>query len=118
VDLQAAASHRRYDIDGLSLDGPYWSASLVLPFPVFDGLRTPGHMAQARSDLRTLEIDGVQLRDEVALEVRTAPNAVEEARGVESAQVGLLQVESNLAGARRDRMVAAVMLQRVLGIPP
>jgi HAE1 family hydrophobic/amphiphilic exporter-1 len=86
----------------------------------------------------------------VALEVRTALGAVEEARGIESAlagtadqarrllkmaedgyelgvttfldvedaQLGLLQAETNLAGARRDRLVAEVTLQQVQGVMP
>ena len=150
LDLHAAAGKRAYDIDGLKAEGPYWSAALAVSFPIFDGLRTRGHVAQARSDLRTLGIDEARLRDQVALEVRTSLNAVQEARAIEAAlagtaeqarrllkmaedgyglgvttfldvedaQVGLLQAETNLAGARRDRLVAEVTLQRVQGVVP
>ena len=37
---------------------------------------------------------------------------------VEDAQLGLLQAETNLAGARRDRLVAEVTLQQVQGVMP
>jgi HAE1 family hydrophobic/amphiphilic exporter-1 len=150
LDLHATAGQRAYNIDGLNADGPYWSAALAFSFPIFDGMRTRGQVAQARSDLHTLEIDEARLRDRVALEVRTALGAVEEARGIEAAlagtaeqarrllqmaedgyelgvttfldvedaQLGLLQAETNLAGARRDRLVAEVTLQQVQGVMP
>ena len=150
LDLHATAGKRSYNIDGLNAEGPYWSAALAFSFPIFDGLRTRGQVAQARSDLHTLAIDEARLRDRVALEVRTALGAVEEARGIEAAlagtaeqaqrllkmaedgyglgvttfldvedaQVGLLQAETNLAGARRDRLVAEVTLQQVQGVMP
>ncbi len=150
LDLQATAGKRAYNIDGMNAEGPYWSAALAFSFPIFDGLRTRGQVAQARSDLHTLEIDEARLRDRVALEVRSALNAVEEARGIEAAlagtagqarrllkmaedgyglgvttfldvedaQLGLLQAETNLAGARRDRLVAEVTLQQVQGVMP
>jgi HAE1 family hydrophobic/amphiphilic exporter-1 len=150
LDLHATAGKRAYNIDGMTADGPYWSAALAFSFPIFDGMRTRGQVAQARSDLHTLEIDEARLRDRVALEVRTALGAVEEARGIESAlagtadqarrllkmaedgyelgvttfldvedaQLGLLQAETNLAGARRDRLVAEVTLQQVQGVMP
>ncbi len=88
VDLAAAWGQRRYEIEGLAVDGPYWSAGLTMSFPIFDGLRTRGRVAQARSDLRISEVDEAQLRDRITLEVRTAVNAVEEARGIEVALAG------------------------------
>jgi HAE1 family hydrophobic/amphiphilic exporter-1 len=88
LDLQAAYGQREYDIDGFTADGPYWSAGLYVSFPIFDGLRTRGKVAQARSDARAVEIEEARLRDLIALEVRTAVHAVEEARGIEAALAG------------------------------
>jgi HAE1 family hydrophobic/amphiphilic exporter-1 len=102
VDLFGAYGHRAYEIDGTSVDGLYWSAGLAVSFPIFDGLRTRGHVAQARSDLRSLEIDEAQLRERIALEVRTALNAVEEARGIEAALVGTVEQARRLLRMAED----------------
>jgi HAE1 family hydrophobic/amphiphilic exporter-1 len=102
VDLHGAYGHRAYEIDDTSVDGQYWSASLAVSFPIFDGLRTRGHVAQARSDLRTIEIDEAQLREQIALEVRTALNAVQEARGIEAALVGTVEQARRLLRMAED----------------
>ncbi|HPD73223.1 MAG TPA: TolC family protein [Candidatus Krumholzibacteria bacterium] len=102
LDLLGAYGHREYEIDGQSVDGPYWSASLALSFPIFDGLRTRGRVAQARSDLRSAQIDASQLRDRIALEVRTAVNAVNEAREIEGALAGTVEQAQRLLRMAED----------------
>lgn len=63
-------------------DGLAWSAGIYLSFPFFDGLRSSGKVQQARSDLRTKRIEELKLRDSIALDVRTALNALVEAADV------------------------------------
>ena len=52
--------------------GAAWNVGLYLSFPFFDGFRTSGRVAQARSDLRTKQIEETKLLDSIALEVRQA----------------------------------------------
>jgi HAE1 family hydrophobic/amphiphilic exporter-1 len=88
LDLQAAYGRREYEIDGRVAAGPAWSAGINLSFPIFDGLRTRGRVAQAKSDLRRLEISAARQRDAIVLEVRNAVHAVEEAREIAKALAG------------------------------
>ncbi|HUK12123.1 MAG TPA: efflux RND transporter permease subunit [Thermoanaerobaculaceae bacterium] len=78
LDLQASYGLRNLDVLGESSRGKTWNAGLVLSFPFFDGLKTRAKVAQARSDLRTSELAEAQLRDSIALEVRTAVDSVAE----------------------------------------
>jgi outer membrane protein len=58
---------------------PIWTAGLYITFPFFDGLRTQGEIAQAKSDLNTLKIEEAKLIDSIVLQTREAVNAVMEA---------------------------------------
>jgi outer membrane protein TolC len=60
-------------------DGRTWVAGLFATWPLFDGMRTRGRVAQARSDRNTLRIEEAQLLDAIALQVRDAVNAVQDA---------------------------------------
>jgi HAE1 family hydrophobic/amphiphilic exporter-1 len=51
---------------------------VFMTFPIFDGLRTQGRVAQARSDAATLRIEEAKLKDAIRLEVSDAVNAVQE----------------------------------------
>jgi len=55
---------------------------LYLSFPFFDGLRASGKTAQAKSDLRTRQIDEARLLESIALEIRTSRDAVKEAADI------------------------------------
>ncbi|MFI5167568.1 MAG: efflux RND transporter permease subunit [Thermoanaerobaculales bacterium] len=79
LDLQASYGVKALDLLGESSRGKTWNAGLALSFPFFDGLKTRAKVAQARSDLRTMEFGEAQLRDSIALEVRTAVDTSEEA---------------------------------------
>jgi len=46
-----------------------WSAALSISLPIFDGFRTSGAVDQARAELKTAELQEVQLRE--SLELRT-----------------------------------------------
>jgi HAE1 family hydrophobic/amphiphilic exporter-1 len=79
LDLQAGYGWRGYDAEGFESDGEAWNAGLLLSFPVFDGLRTRGKVAQAKSDVRSVEIGEAKLRDAIFLEARASVDAVREA---------------------------------------
>jgi HAE1 family hydrophobic/amphiphilic exporter-1 len=78
--------------------GKTWSAGVFATWPLFDGLRTRGRVAQAGSDVRTLRIEEAQLLDAIALEVRDAVNAVREAGEIVNALAGTVD--------QADRLVA------------
>jgi len=79
LDLKGGAGWHQLEIDNFRSDGAAWNVGVQLSYPFFDGLRTDGRVAQAKSELATKEIEKQQLIDSVRLEVRTALNDVEEA---------------------------------------
>jgi HAE1 family hydrophobic/amphiphilic exporter-1 len=79
LDLKASYGLQGVDVLGESSRGKTWSAGLTLSFPFFDGLKTRARVAEARSDLHTMELGEAQLRDSIALEVRTVVDAATEA---------------------------------------
>lgn len=94
VTIAAAEDKPRLDLKGgvgwhlLALDNPgmrnetngsAWNVGVYLTFPFFDGLKTSGRVAQAESDLRSRRIEELKLLDAIALEVRTAADALREA---------------------------------------
>jgi len=88
IDLRGAAGWRRLELDNAAGDqgsGPAWNAGVFLTWPFFDGLRTSGKLTQARSELRGLSISERALLDAIALEVRTAGNAMAEAGAIVTA---------------------------------
>lgn len=91
LDLRGAAGWRRLELDNAAGDtgsGPAWNAGVFLTWPFFDGLRTSGKMAQARSELRGLSINERALLDAIALEVRNARNDMAEAGAIVTALQG------------------------------
>jgi outer membrane protein TolC len=73
---------------GLRADGPNWSVGLLVTFPVFDGLRTRGKVAAAKSDVSTLRIEEAKVKDSISVQVRDACNAVKEAGEIVKALSG------------------------------
>jgi HAE1 family hydrophobic/amphiphilic exporter-1 len=83
VDLKASYGWRELNyIDAAKGDGQVWSAGVFLSFPFFDGLKTQGKTAQAKSDLRSLKIEEAKLKDSISLQVRDAVNACREAEEI------------------------------------
>ncbi|CAH2030213.1 Outer membrane efflux protein [Trichlorobacter ammonificans] len=86
LDLKGAAGWHQQELRDMTpsgrSEGLAWSAGVYLSFPFFDGLKSSGRTAQARSDLRTKQIEELKLRDSIALDVRTARNALVEAADV------------------------------------
>jgi HAE1 family hydrophobic/amphiphilic exporter-1 len=69
-------------------DGAAWNVGLYASFPFFDGLRTSGKVAQARSDLSTKRIEEARLQEAIALEVRQAEFSYREATEIVKALSG------------------------------
>jgi HAE1 family hydrophobic/amphiphilic exporter-1 len=80
LGLQASGGWKDADTGGREGEGLRWSANLLLTVPVFDGFRTRGKTAQARSEVASLRLDEARLREGIALEVRSALHLLQEAR--------------------------------------
>ncbi len=78
LDLKGGTGWHHFDAAGNRKDGAAWNAGVYLTFPFFDGLKTSGRAAQARSDLRTREIEEAKLLGSIALETRNALYSVNE----------------------------------------
>ncbi len=88
LDLVGSYARRTLSSGDLDLDATAWNAAVVLSFPLFDGFRTKGKVMQARSQYETARLEEARLRDQVTLEVRTALDAVREARMIVEALEG------------------------------
>ena len=88
-----------------------FTATAVLSFPIFDGGITQARLAQAQEDLQMAELNLQQVRESIALEVRTAYlNLQDAAKRLEVARKGLEQATEALRLAR-VRYEAGVSLQ-------
>lgn len=102
LDLKGGIGWRALDVRTSDADGGAWSAGVYLSYPIFDGLRTRGKVAQAKSESASLRIDEAKLLDAMALETRDAVNAVREAGEIVKALSGTVsQAERLLALAEK-----------------
>ena len=76
--------------------GAVWTAGLFVTFPFFDGLRTQGKVAQAKSELSTLKIEEAKLVDAIVLQTREAVNFVREAGEIVKGLSGTLSQAQKL----------------------
>jgi outer membrane protein TolC len=88
VDFAGGFGTRNLALPSASATGTTWSAAVVATVPLFDGRRSAGLTMQARTDLSRATIDELKARDAVALEVRVALNAVQEASDIVAALGG------------------------------
>jgi HAE1 family hydrophobic/amphiphilic exporter-1 len=79
IYLQGAMGYQDLDYNAYEVEGKTWSAGVFASWSLFDGFRTRGQVAQAKSDEMSLRIEEVRLLDGIALQVREAVNAVREA---------------------------------------
>ncbi|MEI7816401.1 MAG: TolC family protein [Desulfuromonadales bacterium] len=77
-------------------DGAAWNVGLYVTFPFFDGLRTSGKVAQAKSELRTKQIEETKLLESIALEVRQAEFSFREAAEILKALSGTVKQAERL----------------------
>lgn len=108
IDIKGAYGRNRIDQGDGQGEGAIWSAGIYLTYPLFDGLRTRGRLTQANSDLQRLKLDEAKLIDTVAIEIREAVNAVQEAS----------EIVRSLAGtaAQADRLLAMAEKGYALGV--
>jgi len=96
LDFQGAVGRQEVDFGGFDTAGKVWSAGVYASWPIFDGMRTRGRIAQAGSNVRTLGIEEAQLLDAIALEVRDATNAVRDAGEIVNALGGTVEQADRL----------------------
>lgn len=77
-------------------DGAAWNVGLYVTFPFFDGMRTSGKVAQARSDLRTKQVEAAKMLEAIALEVRQAEFSYREAAEILKALAGTVKQAERL----------------------
>jgi HAE1 family hydrophobic/amphiphilic exporter-1 len=83
LDFKGGVGWQNLDPDGGPAEsGANWNAGVYATFPLFDGLRSRGRVAQAESEAASLRIDERKLLDSIALSVRDAENSVLEAEGI------------------------------------
>jgi outer membrane protein TolC len=88
LEFRGGYGWRDIDSKDMDMNGKAWSAGMFLSFPVFDGLRTRGRVAQAKSDLSSIKIDEEKLTDSIALQAREALNDVQESMQIVDALSG------------------------------
>ncbi|HEU5360978.1 MAG TPA: TolC family protein [Candidatus Deferrimicrobiaceae bacterium] len=98
LDLRAGYGWRQLDINDTDAEGKVWTVGLFVAYPLFDGLRTRGKVAQARSEAASLRIDEAKLLDSIALEVQGAVDAVREAGEIVKALSGTVAQAERLLG--------------------
>ncbi|HEX7018909.1 MAG TPA: efflux RND transporter permease subunit, partial [Gemmatimonadaceae bacterium] len=96
IDFAAGVGTRTLGLPSLSSNGTTWNASIIASVPLFDGMRTRGRVAQAQSDLSRAELSELQLRESIALEVRSAVNAAREAAEIVKALEGTVKQAEQL----------------------
>jgi HAE1 family hydrophobic/amphiphilic exporter-1 len=88
VDFAADWGKRRMSLPSISSTGTAWDVGVFATVPIFDGWRTKGQVAQARSNLASANIDELKLREGITLEVRTAVDGAQEAVALLNALTG------------------------------
>ncbi|MEW6667670.1 MAG: TolC family protein [Thermodesulfobacteriota bacterium] len=77
-------------------DSTDWAAGLILSFPLFDGFRTRGQVAQAKSNLESGRIDMGRLKESISIEAQMALDQVHEAMEILKALEGTAQQAQRL----------------------
>jgi outer membrane protein TolC len=96
LDFKATGGYRVLTANHEDFEGKTWTVGLALSFPFFDGFRTKGRVAQAKSDLSTVRIEEAKTIDAISLQVRDAINAVNESDGVIRALSGTVALAERL----------------------
>ncbi len=96
LDLLGNLGWKKYYDDATNPDGVEWRAGLQMTYPIFDGLRARGKVSQAKSDGAALKIEEAKIRDGIALEVRNAVDAIQEAGEITKALSGTVSQAERL----------------------
>ena len=109
LELAAGYGWRQLDAGNSRGSGASWHAGLYLSYPVFDGFKTAGQVGQARAEYRTAQLEEELARDRIALEVRTAVDAVAEAVTILQALSGTVAQAERLLGMTEQGFELGVM---------
>lgn len=82
VNLDAEYGFATQHFEQLGPNRERWAAGVSLRFPLFDGWRTRGLVAQARSQVRDVELAAAQLREIITLEAKVALDDLGEAEEI------------------------------------
>jgi len=82
VNVAAEYGFASQEVDHLNTDRERWAAGVTLQMPIFDGWRTRGQVAQARSQIQEVQIATAKLRESITLEAKVALDALREAEEV------------------------------------
>ncbi len=96
VDFAAGVGRRTLGLPSVFTTGTTWNATIFATIPLFDGMRTRGRVAQAKTDLSRARVDELKARDAVAFEARTAVDAVHEASAIVRALEGTVRQAEKL----------------------
>lgn len=96
LDLKGGTGWHHLDLGGNREDGAAWNIGVYLSFPFFDGMKASGRSQEARSDLRTKEIEEAKLVDSIALETRNALNSVNESAEIVTSLAGTVRQAERL----------------------
>jgi HAE1 family hydrophobic/amphiphilic exporter-1 len=88
VDFAADWGKRHLGLPSISSTGTAWDFGVYATVPLFNGWRTKGQVAQARSNLASADIDEQKLREGITFEVRTAVDGALEAVALLEALTG------------------------------
>ena len=96
VDFNAAWGPRYLGLQSFSSSGLAWNMGVFATVPIFDGFRTKGKVAQTRSEQAQLTLDELKTREGIALEVRRAIDAADEAAAILAALSSTVQQAEQL----------------------
>ncbi len=85
VNVAAEYGFATQKFEHLNADRERWAAGVTLQMPLFDGWRTRGQVAQARSQIQDVQIAAAKLRESITLEAKVALDALQEAEEIISA---------------------------------
>ncbi len=100
MDFKGGAGWRQLELSNpgpsKKSDGPAWSAGIYITFPFFDGLRSIGKTEQAKSELRSSQLQELKLKDSINLELRVAYFLLEESGEIIKALSGTVRQAERL----------------------
>lgn len=111
LDARGGYGWRNLEVVDQKSDGPAWSIGVQLSFPIFDGLRTRGRVAQAKSDQRRLQIEESRQTDAIALEARDTLNSVKEAEEIVRSMSGTVALAERLLVMSENGYVLGVKIR-------
>jgi len=82
MNLAAEYGFATQEFEHLNADRERWAAGVSLQLPLFDGWRTRGQVAQARSQIQDVQIATAQLREVITLQAKVALDALQEAEEI------------------------------------